>query len=72
MFEEIFAAPFTQQRHRNAALSQHRLAFLQSFRDAGAARHTLRQMSERLLRLVNRVPKPLMEVFLPRVSGKRP
>jgi integrase/recombinase XerD len=59
MFEEIFAAPFTQQRHRNAALLRQRLAFLQNFRDAGAARHTLRQMSERLLRLVNRVPEPL-------------
>lgn len=59
MFEEIFSAPFTQLRHRNAVLLEQRVAFLQSFRDAGAARHTLRQMSERLLRLANRAPAPL-------------
>ena len=59
MFEEIFSAPFTQRRHHNAVLLQQRVAFLQSFRDAGATRHTLRQMSERLLRLADRAPAPL-------------
>ena len=59
MFEEIFSAPFTQRRHRNAVLLEQRVAFLQSFRDTGAARHTLRQMSERLLRLADRAPAPL-------------
>jgi len=61
MFEEIFTAPFTRQRHRNAVLLQERLAFLQSFREAGAARHTLRQLAERLLRLAHYAPEPLPE-----------
>ncbi len=46
MFEEIFTAPFTRQRHRNAALLQQRLAFLQSYREAGATRHTLRHLGK--------------------------
>lgn len=57
MFEEIFTAPFTLQRHRNAALLPQRLEFLQNYSDVGAARHTLRQLAERLLRLVDRMPK---------------
>jgi len=61
MFEEIFTAPFTRQRHRNAALLQQRLAFLQSYREAGATRHTLRQMAERLLRLAVHAPEPSSE-----------
>ncbi len=61
MFEEIFTAPFTRQRHRNSALLQERLSFLQSFREAGAARHTLRQKAERLLRFVDYAPEPLPE-----------
>lgn len=61
MFEEIFTAPFTQQRHRNAALLQERLVFLQRFREAGAARHTLRQMAERLLRLVDHASEAFPE-----------
>lgn len=61
MFEEIFTAPFTRQRHRNAALLQQRLAFLQSYREAGAKRHTLRQMAERLLRLAVHAPEPSSE-----------
>ncbi|MHB1408061.1 MAG: tyrosine-type recombinase/integrase [Acidovorax defluvii] len=61
MFEEIFTAPFTRQRHHNAALLQQRLAFLQSYRQAGATRHTLRQMAERLLRLAEHAPEPTTE-----------
>lgn len=59
MIEEIFTAPFTRRRHRDAALLPQRLAFLQGFRGAGATRHSLRQLSERLLRLVDRLPAPL-------------
>lgn len=59
MFEELFTAPFTLRRHRNAALLQQRLAFLQKLRESGATRHSLRQMAERLLRLVECAPAPL-------------
>lgn len=57
MFEEIFTAPFTRQRHRNAALLEQRLAYLLTFREVGAARHTLRQKAERLLRIVEQAPE---------------
>lgn len=57
MFEEIFTAPFTRQRHRNAPLLKQRLAYLQTFRDVGAARHTLRQKAERLLRIAEQAPE---------------
>lgn len=55
MFESIFVAPHTQQRHREALFCEERIAYLQHMRAQGSARHSLRQTAEHLVWLASRM-----------------
>ena len=55
MFESIFVAPHTQQRHREALFCEERIAYLQHMRAQGSARHSLRQTAEHLVWLTLRM-----------------
>ena len=55
MFESIFVAPHTQQRHREALFCEERIAYLQHMRAQGSARQSLRQTAEHLVWLTLRM-----------------
>ncbi len=55
MFERIFVAPHTQQRHREALFCEERMAYLQHMLVRGSTRHSLRQTAERLVWLALRM-----------------